>query len=129
MKTESGECIVTPEMKKAISKLGTPVFAGVLKIEPCSLQEIILGRCKLPRVFVNQKAEQLFLYGRDIFMKSIVKGKKSGTVLVCNEKGEPLGIGKFEGETLKNVVDLGFYLRSEDSCQVSEKHLFPHKPL
>ena len=115
MKTKKGECIVNKEMKKVIEKLGMPFFAGILKKKPCSLQEMILGRCKLPRVYVNEKAEQLFLYARDIFLDSIIKGKKQGFVLVCNSKNEPLGIGKFEGNILKNIIDLGFYLRSQDS--------------
>jgi len=107
--------ITTKEMNEVISKLGKPFFAGIMKKEPCSLHQVVLEKCKLPSVFVNDKAEQLFLYGRNILPESIIKGKREGTVVVRNIKGEPLGIGKFNGRILENIVDLGFYLRSENS--------------
>lgn len=70
------------------------------------------------KVFVNRKAEWLFLCGRDVLGKSITRDEASeGLCLVCNEEGECLGFGekKFVGNsvTIKNVFDKGDFLRRE----------------
>ncbi|WP_456471820.1 NIP7 pre-PUA domain-containing protein [Methanocaldococcus sp.] len=60
---------------------------------------------------VNEKGETLFLYGRDIFKKSILEIKGSGRLAVFNKNREFLGIGIKEGDIIKNVKDKGWYLR------------------
>jgi ribosome biogenesis protein Nip4 len=79
------------------------------------------------RIVVDRKAAWLFICGRDILAKSIVRvvgsGKKNTNVLVINEFGECLGfgriVGKLSGEgggseiAVRNVSDIGDFLRRE----------------
>jgi len=80
------------------------------------------------RAIINPEAEQLFLYMRDIYCKSIISIKeglaKEDKVLVANTSNDYLGLGKillpisdFENPkkgddvAIKNIIDLGWYLR------------------
>jgi ribosome biogenesis protein Nip4 len=79
------------------------------------------------RVVVDKKAAWLFICGRDILGKSIVRvhgqGKKGANTLVLNEFGECLGFGRIAGKVtgsgvgnelvVKNVSDIGDFLRRE----------------
>ncbi|ACV23918.1 PUA domain-containing protein [Methanocaldococcus fervens] len=60
---------------------------------------------------INEKGEVLFLYGRDVFKKSIMEVKGSGRIAVFNKNREFLGIGIFDGKMIKNIKDKGWYLR------------------
>lgn len=88
-----------------------------------------IAKKKRKRVYVNDKGEMLFLYGRDIFSASVVKVtddvKENDIVMVCNENGDVIGIGKsrFDADVVRsveedrvvveNLVDRGEYLRKE----------------
>lgn len=77
------------------------------------------------KVTINEKASQLFLYRRDILNNSIVdfdeKIRKGDIVIVCNEEGDCLGIGRavIDGRefgkgkklAIRNIIDRGWYLR------------------
>ena len=80
------------------------------------LLNILRGKLKRGYVIVNQKSERVFLYGRDILPEGIIELKPSGCkglLVVLNEKLEPLGWGKISsGGVVKNLIDLGWYLRS-----------------
>jgi ribosome biogenesis protein Nip4 len=70
------------------------------------------------KIFVNDKAEWLFLCGRDILSRSIVKDNSENEMcLVQNERDENLGLGKkiVKGKnvTIKNIFDRGDFLRRE----------------
>ncbi len=81
------------------------------------------------KVFVNERGEMLFLYGRDIFAESVVKVtedvRENDVVFVCNTKGDILGIGRARFDAgrmrevakdrvvVENLVDRGEYLRKE----------------
>jgi ribosome biogenesis protein Nip4 len=75
------------------------------------------------KIFINKQTEWLFLCGRDIFGKGIIKSNaKEGLVLVQNFKDENLGYGKIindirqkEKVVVKNIQDKGIYLRQEMS--------------
>ncbi|KYC45145.1 MAG: hypothetical protein APG12_00253 [Candidatus Methanofastidiosum methylothiophilum] len=60
---------------------------------------------------LNEKGTSLFLYGRDVFIKNIINSPKKGYVLVSNARNEVIGLGKFDGKMLSNVIDRGSYLR------------------
>ena len=67
------------------------------------------------KVIINEKGENLFLYGRDIFRNNIIKGDlKKGKKLTLNSKNECLDIGFWDGKILKNVKDRGMFLRVLD---------------
>ena len=88
-----------------------------------------LVKKKKKRVYLSDKGEMLFLYGRDIFSGSVVKAtddiKENDVVFVCNKAGDILGIGRSRYEAIKlrsvekdrvvveNLVDRGQYLRKE----------------
>lgn len=73
---------------------------------------------------ITDHAAQLFLYGRNVLGDSIDWAdrslEKGDACIVCNSRGEALGIGmvvgNFKGgrEAVKPVHDLGTYLRDQD---------------
>lgn len=70
------------------------------------------------KVFVNDKAEWLFLCGRDVLPESIAKDISSKDIfLVQNSRDENLGLGKKvrKGKSyfIKNILDRGDFLRRE----------------
>ena len=73
------------------------------------------------KIFVNRKTEWLFLCGRDVFGKGIVKSNaEKGIVLVQNERDENLGYGEIIGDlsaqnkmAVRNLFDKGNFLRRE----------------
>ncbi len=79
------------------------------------------------RIVVDRKAAWLFICGRDVLGKSILRvqgsGKKNTNTLVINEFGECLGFGRIVenlsgGEeanqiAVRNVSDVGDFLRRE----------------
>ncbi|MFL6344712.1 MAG: PUA domain-containing protein [Nitrososphaeraceae archaeon] len=82
---------------------------------------------KFPHIVVNETAEKLILYGRDVLGQSIVQTsemlRESEIIILLNTRKEPIGIGrtKVSGESLLSqdkstvvtLVDAGYYLRSE----------------
>ena len=82
------------------------------------------------KTIVDKKTEWLFICGRDIFKKGIVKmlgsKRKNDYTLIVNKYGECLGFGRMlcdldfggrslknEGVVIKNILDLGDFLRRE----------------
>ncbi len=80
------------------------------------------------RVWVNEKGEMLFLYGRDLFASSILRTedfKENEVVFICNRDGDIIGIGKsrydsdkikdLEGNrvVIENLIDRGEYIRRD----------------
>lgn len=88
-----------------------------------------IAKKKRKRVYVNDRGEMLFLYGRDIFSASVVKVtddvKENDIIMVCNKDGDIIGIGKsrFNADVMRsvdedrvvveNLVDRGEYLRKK----------------
>ena len=73
------------------------------------------------KIYVNKKAEWLFLCGRSILLESISKNPhniKEGYVFVQNENDENLGYGLFQQQgkdlIVKNLLDKGKYLRMNE---------------
>lgn len=87
----------------------------------------MLAKKEANRIILDRKAAWLFICGRDVLRKSIVRvqgpGKKDTNTLVFNEFGECLGFGriveKLSGATgdnevvVRNVLDIGDFLRRE----------------
>ncbi|MEM2970964.1 MAG: hypothetical protein QW270_00875 [Candidatus Bathyarchaeia archaeon] len=76
------------------------------------------------KIVVDEKTAWLFICGRDIFKQGIIQvfgSKKRGDyTLILNRHGECLGFGKIlhnldeaEGVVVKNIVDIGDFLRRE----------------
>jgi ribosome biogenesis protein Nip4 len=79
------------------------------------------------KVFVNKKAEWMFLCGRNVLSESIAKNPSSiseGLVLVQNEQDENLGYGMFKKEDtliIKHILDKGQYLRMNEKGRDKRK--------
>ena len=69
------------------------------------------------QIIIDDKAAWLFVCGKDIFKKSVIKGNnKKNIVLVYNKHKENLGYGKVvnKGDIfVKNILDRGNFLRRE----------------
>jgi 60S ribosome subunit biogenesis protein NIP7 len=82
-----------------------------------------------PYILVNEMAEGLVLYGRDILGESVLEVSKglgqNKKVIILNQNRESIGLGqtRFSGEnifrkgevTVYTLLDLGMYLRDQDN--------------
>jgi ribosome biogenesis protein Nip4 len=86
------------------------------KFEAAPAMTNLLANTK-KKVTVNDKAEWLFLCGRDVFNKSVERMpsdlKAGELVVVENKKEEVLGIARVGKDLIKNILDKGAYLRME----------------
>ncbi len=87
----------------------------------------VLAKKEANRIIIDKKSAWLFICGRDILRKSIVRiqgqGKKDTNTLVFNEFGECLGFGRIVENlrdsllgneiVVRNVLDIGDFLRRE----------------
>ncbi|NWG11252.1 hypothetical protein HXY33_05845 [Candidatus Bathyarchaeota archaeon] len=85
----------------------------------------IVAEKNVNKMFVDVKTAWLFICGRDIFKKGIVKvegsKRKGAYTLVLNQYGECLGFGKILHDldeekgrvVVKNILDIGDFLRRE----------------
>jgi len=93
---------------------------------PSFLLLTMIAETKANKLVVDKKTAWLFICGRDIFKKGILKGsnlKKGDYTLILNERNECLGFGKttcnLREETdankvaVKNILDIGDFLRRE----------------
>lgn len=61
---------------------------------------------------INKKQEWNFTNKKDLNTKGATKIKE-GQVIVVNQFNEVLGLGEIKGNTLKNILDVGDFLRRE----------------
>jgi len=85
----------------------------------------MMAREKANKIIVDKRTEWLFICGRDIFKQGIVKvmgsKRKGDYTLILNQHVECLGFGKIlrnldgekEGVVVKNISDIGDFLRRE----------------
>jgi ribosome biogenesis protein Nip4 len=116
---------------------------------PSFLLLAMISERKANKLVVDKKTAWLFICGRDIFKKGILKGnnlKKGDYTLILNEHNECLGFGKImhniREETnvnkvaVKNILDIGDFLRREKrkskrqkrSSRLQDSNRKPHKP-
>ncbi|MBN1784118.1 MAG: hypothetical protein JW815_00055 [Candidatus Bathyarchaeota archaeon] len=101
---------------------------------------------KANKLVVDKKTAWLFICGRDIFKKGILRGgnlKKGNYALIMNQHDECLGFGKIMHNiheeldnnkvAVKNVLDIGDFLRREKRQprrkQRSSSGKLPQKPV
>ena len=121
--------LVDDELLKVKDKINlAPEYIGIFLGEDSkpslALLELIAKHSDR-KVFINDSAEYLFICGRDVFGKSIVKAnisQRGKIVLVQNGRDENLGYGeivdnldKRDKVVLKNLADRGDFLRREMS--------------
>jgi len=75
----------------------------------------LLSKYASKTITVDDKVEQLVLYGRDVFINSILKYghplKQGDKCLILNKNSEFLAIGRLRGNIIENLLDKGWYLR------------------
>ena len=123
--------LLSKEMKQQAPKgffyAGT--YLGAVKgasFFPSFLLLAMIVETKANKVVVDGKTAWLFICGRDIFKKGILKAdnlKKGDFTLVLNEHNECLGFGKMminlraeidpDKAAVKNILDIGDFLRRE----------------
>ena len=124
MKIENRYYLVDKELKELKEKITlSPFYIGIFlgeekaqEFKPSLALMEELAKISDRKVFINKKAAQLFICGRDIFGKSMMQTHfKKGLILVQNENDENLGYGRFadQGKLIKNILDKGSYLRRE----------------
>ncbi len=97
------------------------------KFFPSFILLSVLAKEQSNKIVVESKAAWLFICGRDILLKSIVRingsRKKNTNTLVLNEFGECLGFGRIVENlnastaknqmAVRNISDIGDFLRRE----------------
>ena len=80
------------------------------------------------KIYVSDRAEWLFLCGRNILGDSVIKNPnnlRDGPVLVQNNLDENLGLGVFKMENelvIRCVLDRGSYLRVDEKGRAKKKN-------
>jgi ribosome biogenesis protein Nip4 len=116
-----------------------PLYAGLLigelgkQFSPSiQMSQIIAKEGKnFPSIKVNSKGETMVIYGRDVFVDSIVENnshRENEMVIILNERNEAIGIGRTRNISnhrdmntnkvkiaVTTIADIGQYLREEDS--------------
>jgi ribosome biogenesis protein Nip4 len=108
---------------------------------PSFLLLAMIAKTKANKLIVDKKTAWLFICGRDIFKKGILKAnslKKGDFTLVLNEHNECLGFGKMitnlraeidlNKAAVKNILDIGDFLRRErQHLQKQQRSIKPSK--
>lgn len=118
------------ELTKLRDKIGVEpfsqgLFLGKIKSKrfyPSPALIDVIAKHSTRKVYVNDKAEWLFLCNKDIFGKSIIKANvRRGICLIQNRIDENLGYGKIISPldrknqvVIKNILDRAEYLRMEN---------------
>ena len=123
--------LLSKKMKQQIPKgfFYAGAYLGAVKgtsFFPSFLLLAMIAESKANKLMVDKKTAWLFICGRDIFKKGILKGnnlKKGDYALVLNEHNECLGFGKIVRNireekdanevVVKTILDIGDFLRRE----------------
>lgn len=134
--TSTKLCIVSPGMESIVLQnqpcLSGLVIGEITKQFVPTLQGLDLffrvGAKNQHYIKINENAENLVLYGRDIMGDSITEAPETlaenSLVAILNMRGEVIGVGRtrFAGQlllqksriTVTTISDAGLYLRDED---------------
>jgi 60S ribosome subunit biogenesis protein NIP7 len=131
-------CVVPVEFEQTMAQVPQPYFAGLVigdlkkQFVPSVAGADLFARDGTINEFyvtVNENAEKLILYGRDVMGDSIVEASEelgeNDLIIYLNERREAIGVGRtrFSGKlllqkgkiTISTVADAGYYLREEGS--------------
>ncbi len=115
-----------PELLEGAESAGLPL--GILEDPDFHLDlqgaALVARQTKAQSLRVTEQAAHLFLYGRNVLGDSVLWHdavlSKGDACIVCNARGEALGlgvvVGSFKGmrEAVRPVQDMGTYLRDQD---------------
>ncbi len=131
--------LLSKELKQQVPKnfFYAGAYLGAVKgasFFPSFLLLSMIAETKANRLVVDKKTAWLFICGRDIFKKGIVKGdnlKKGDYTLILNKHNECLGFGKITCNlrgtvdankvVVKNILDIGDFLRREKRSSKRQK--------
>lgn len=107
------------EVKLEAFSLGLPLGESTPRGFAPSFALLDLCKGSRNRVVVKDEVEWLFTCGRDVFLDKVVEQEGArGTFLVCNRRGQVLGLGSFaqkgKNRFVRNVLDRGDFLRREE---------------
>ena len=125
--------LLNQKLKKLISEdfFYAGLYLGKMKeglfFPSFNLLAMIAGSKQANKITVDEKTEWLFIVGRDVFKRGILKASgsksKGAYTLIMNRHGECLGFGRIlcnlddcKGEhkiVARNVSDIGDFLRRE----------------
>ncbi len=118
--------LTNPELEKIEKKIPDIISSGIILGESRNKENFrpsiylleLLSSKSNNKIFVNEKAEWLFLCGRDVLPESITTDNSSREIfLVQNKLDENLGFGKKvknkKSYFIKNILDRGDFLRRE----------------
>jgi ribosome biogenesis protein Nip4 len=109
---------------------------------PSFLLLAMIAETKANKLVIDKKTAWLFICGRDVFKKGILKSnnlKKGDVTLILNEHNECLGFGKMmlnlraeidlNKAAVKNILDIGDFLRREKrQPRRQQSSIKPFKP-
>ena len=107
---------VAEEIDKEPFSLGLPLGEATNKGFRASFALLDLLKGSKNKVVIKDDAVWLFTCGRDVFSKKVLSEEKpEKTFLVCNKRGDVLGLGTKGGQGMvKNILDRGDFLRREE---------------
>ena len=105
----------------ALEPVSAGLFLGELKdskFRPGFPLIDIIAKKSDRKAVVGQKGETLFLYRNNLFQETVKSfGADEGPVIVCNERGEALGIGEVREargqKIIKHILDRSDFLKRE----------------
>jgi ribosome biogenesis protein Nip4 len=133
--------LLSKKLKQTVPKsyFYAGVYLGAVKgasFFPSFLLLTMIAKTKANKLVIDKKTAWLFICGRDIFKKGILKAnnlRKDDYALILNERNECLGWGNItcnlsketEGNkvAVKNILDIGDFLRREKQ-QLKLKKIF-----
>jgi ribosome biogenesis protein Nip4 len=131
--------LLSPNLRALTGKGKEWLFAGTYlgkiesgKFHPSFPLLFMIADNAKNKVVVDDKAAWLFVCGRDIFKEGVLEAhgsrRKGAHILVLNRYGECLGFGIMakdldkakKGVVIKNILDVGDFLRRERGERTSE---------
>jgi len=112
--------ILSAELIKASQKITRPFLYGGIYLGKEKKQFVPslyllqkLAEVSDKKVWLDEKNEWLFICKKDAKLQKVSKAKENEFVLVLNKNNECLGYGILGKERVKNLFDIGDFLRRE----------------
>ncbi|MEK6874243.1 MAG: hypothetical protein AABX52_00670 [Nanoarchaeota archaeon] len=113
------QCVISEKIKQDLFAIGLPL--GMIKKRIFVPSFVFLDMIAIStkhKAIVNEKAEWLFICGRDVFKEGVLEchSKPGELVIVLNTRKECLGYGRVVHRNkvfIENILDRGDFLRRE----------------
>lgn len=114
--------IITKEQEKFVHKKILPAYAGIYlgeereeKFLPSLELLHYIAQHTTQKIKLDNQGTWLFTCGKDAWKQhaTLINANAEQYVLVCTKDETPIGIGIVEEKKIKNIYDIGDYLRRE----------------